>query len=86
MLYIPAEEICRMAEKYFNSVYTEEDSIEIVFDSPKEAMRHLRETGVGGAFGRFGTIRDMFRSITDPDGRVTLLFRALYIVAKKSKH
>ena len=86
MLYIPAEEICRMAEKYFNSVYTEEDSIEIVFDSPKEAMRHLRETGVGGAFGRFGTIRDMFKSITDPDGRVTLLFRALYIVAKKSKH
>lgn len=85
MLYLPAEEIRQLASQFFGDVHTEEETITLTFATPKEALLHLRQTGVGGAFGRFGSLRQLIESLERQGRPVKLRFQALYLVAGSPK-
>jgi malonyl-CoA O-methyltransferase len=70
-------------------VYAEEETIEQHFATPKDVLRHLKETGVTGIRSRHWTPRqlmefcnrytEMFGSGHD----VALTYHPIYIIAKK---
>lgn len=85
MLYLPEDELKGYALRSFENVATEEETITLEFDSAKAALHHLRRTGVGGAFGRFGSLRQLISSLEKQGRPVKLRFNALYLVASSPK-
>ena len=77
MLYLSKTEILNALNSNFGEVESITDSVELTFDSAKDALRHLRQTGVGGAFGRFGSLRQLVSSLEADHDRITLRFNIL---------
>lgn len=64
------------------------DTVTLKFDSPAEALRHLRLTGVNAVesdgSARAAALRFMRHCPADNDGKVTLTYRPAWLVAKKT--
>ncbi len=81
MLYPTTGELEQMIKEFFGEVYLEELKVELKFNNVKDALMHLKATGVGGAFGRFGEIRDIINALSAEKEKPTLHFNALLIKA-----
>jgi malonyl-ACP O-methyltransferase BioC len=87
--YPSADELKQMLSRHYTIVYAEEETIEQHFATPKDVLRHLKETGVTGIRSRHWTPRqlmefcnrytEMFGSGHD----VALTYHPIYIIAKK---
>lgn len=85
MLYVSESELRRIASCYFETVNVSTEDIVIDFDSPRDAILHLKRTGVGGAFLQFGSARKLIEALT-PVGRMpALTYRACYLKASNPK-
>ena len=78
LLYRSREEIESMLQPLFHSLQLEEEIIPMDFPSPREALLHLKLTGVGG--GSKATVRNLLTSLPD---RPRLTYVCLYIRAYK---
>ena len=81
MLYHKKEDLMSFARNWFEKVEEEELNIELKFSDAKQALLHLRHTGVGGSFGRFGLLREVIEAMTSDKGEVKLDFHALCLKA-----
>lgn len=79
IIYHSSDEIYRMAAASFGNVSIEEEDIPVVFDSPRQALMHLKLTGVAGTAK--SNIRNLLTSLP---ARPSLTYRALYIRAIKN--
>lgn len=75
--YYSGEELTEIAKRYFREVEVKEYESVITFSSPREALLHLRATGVSG--GSHAPLADCLRALRD--GRLT--YRAAILTAKK---
>ncbi len=84
--YYSADEIRQMLAPVFSRVYIEEDVLSVRFDTSREALMHIKRTGVTAA-GRLGSQRQGagIASMLSPgaDGRYTLTYHPIYILAHK---
>lgn len=85
MLYKEAEEIASYANENFGHVEISQQMIDLAFENAKEALLHLRQTGVGGAFGRFGSLRQVVKVLDSGKKPTILQFKALYIYSSHPK-
>lgn len=77
LIYRTRDELSEMLGRHFSHVELSEERISIDFESPRQALMHLKLTGVGG-----GTSRSMTRHLLTalpPHPRFT--YRSLYILA-----
>lgn len=64
----------------------DEESISISFDSPNDALRHLKRTGVNSIRRTptpIGRTREILSRITDSKGKATLSFKTIYLTISK---
>jgi malonyl-CoA O-methyltransferase/biotin synthesis protein BioG len=89
--YPSLEELKGELENKYEVVHTEEEIIEKHFDTPKDVLRHLKETGVTGIKSRRWTPRQLmefcnkYTDMFGNDHEVTLTYHPIYIIAKKRK-
>lgn len=82
MLYHTAEEIRRMAEEFFTGVEVDTEEIRIDFPTAKEALLHLRHTGVTGTSTETLSLQQLMDAIpVDDNGRRFLTYRPIYVIA-----
>ena len=74
--YRSEDDIIQIIRKYFRNVSCEDDTIQIVFENPREVMTHLRQTGVGGASSSSLPLRQILERLPS-----SLTYRPLYIFA-----
>ncbi len=77
MLYLSKDEIERALRDNFHNVDCITDTVDLTFETAKDALRHLRQTGVGGAFGRFGSLRQLVTAIESEHEEINLRFNIL---------
>ena len=86
--YIPAESLRRMVSRHFADVEVAEDTVELEFSTPLDALRHLQLTGVTVSGGKRASVSELRRfAETFPmniRGRYTLTFRPIYIIGRKN--
>lgn len=78
------------AERGYEPVHSGEERISLTFDSPRDVLRHLKQTGVTGirreawTRGRLHDFTaDYTRLFATPGGQVTLTYHPIYIILKK---
>lgn len=84
--YIPAQELLEILKRHFSEAEVVEDTVELEFSSPLEALRHLQLTGVTamGHKSGIGELRRFAQNYpVNPRGRYSLTFRPIYLRAKK---
>ncbi|MBP3298506.1 MAG: DUF452 family protein [Muribaculaceae bacterium] len=84
--YLPAEKIEELLRRYFREVRVVEDTVELDFTTPLEALRHLRLTGVtaSGYKTGIGELRQFAaRYPQNSRKRYSLTFRPIYMSARK---
>lgn len=85
IVYRSARELKEMAEIYLDNVKVTEKDFTVTFPSPREALLHLKHTGVGGSASTGSGAAALMRKLPkDSDGRVTLTYRAVFITARKT--
>ena len=77
-----------MAEEFFGETEVWGEEIRILFDNPREALLHLRATGVSSTHqsepGSF-TMRQVCGLVPkDADGKYYLTYRPFYLIARKN--
>ena len=89
LMYYDIMEIKSLTEKYFHILHCSEDSIELLFDSPREALNHLKNTGTKGLKKetwnkrRLEEFESEYNSLFRKNNKVTLTFNPIYIIAKR---
>lgn len=85
MLYVPEERLKSMADMYFHEVEVYSEEINLSFNSPREAILHLKHTGVGGSAPALSSAAHLLQSLSpsNPDSSVTLTYLPAYIIASK---
>lgn len=84
MLYRTQEEIDAWLQEIFSCVETSAAEIRVTFNTPREALMHLRLTGVGGFSSQSLGLPELTAAIPrDSRGRYFLTYRPLYIIARK---
>lgn len=89
LVYPSLDELKQSLTADYEVVCAEEEIITKSFDSPKDVLRHLKETGVTGIRSRRWTPRQLMEfcnKYTDMFGtgrEVTLTYHPVYIVARK---
>ena len=85
--YFSADELKKMAAKWFKNVQISQEDVVLEFTTPFDALRHLQLTGVTASGSRqagVGEIRRFADNYPMNDrGRYTLTFKPIYIVAVK---
>lgn len=90
--YVTAEQLTRMLDRQgFLLLHAEEERRTMRFDNPMQVLRHLKHTGVNGiAAGRrirtCGDLRHFCEAYAErftQQGRVTLTYHPIYIIAQK---
>lgn len=77
--YIRREEIERVMKENFREYEIRDEEIAIDFGSAREALLHLRRTGVGGV-GKSGLpLQEICRRLSAPDGTARLTYRPVYV-------
>ncbi len=79
LIYRRIEELEKMIGKFFMFAKLEEEEMIIRFDSARETLRHLKETGVGGGLATGRSPRELL-AVTP----LSLTYRPLYIYAVKA--
>ena len=79
LIYRRIEELEKMIGKFFMFAKLEEEEMIIRFESPRETLRHLKETGVGGGLATGRSPRELL-AVTP----LSLTYRPLYIYAVKT--
>jgi len=88
--YLSFQELMVAVGKYFDIVECTQELSAIYFDEPVEVLRHIKQTGVNGAFrqcwtkgklARFTEGYKMFHSIKG----YSLTYHPMYVVARKKK-
>lgn len=84
--YLTSDKLKDILSRYFKDVIVVEDTVEVEFSSPLEALRHLQLTGVTASGSRQATVSELRRfADTYPmneRGRYTLTFRPIYLYAR----
>lgn len=89
LMYYDLMEIKSLTEKYFHILQCSEESIELLFDSPKDVLNHLKKTGTKGLKKetwnkkRLEEFESAYNSLFRKNNKVTLTFNPIYIVAKR---
>ncbi len=88
MNYPSADDVRGMAEEFFGETEVWGEEIRILFDNPREALLHLRATGVSSTHqsepGSF-TMRQVCGLVPkDADGKYYLTYRPFYLIARKN--
>lgn len=86
LLYRTRSEVAAMLAGIFPDSEVTEDEFRLEFVSPREALLHLKLTGVAGSgTASAAGIRHLMQALTpaDPGGPVTLTFHPLYLTATK---
>ena len=83
--YCSVGELTEMVMKYFPEAEVKTDEITLLFPTAREALIHLRRTGVGGSASNPATLRALLRALTpaEADTPVRLTFRPVWITAVK---
>lgn len=76
LLYRSETELRKMLSKHFNDIEMNTEDIRLDFSSPREALMHLKLTGVGG--GSKANVRNLLTSLPP---RPHLTYRTLYFSA-----
>lgn len=76
LLYRTGIEIAEMLEQNFSYFHTEEEDIKLEFDSPRGALLHLKNTGVGG-----GSKVNIHKLLTSLPKHPILTYKTFYIYA-----
>lgn len=84
LLYHSAGELREMCSRSFGEVSVSEEEIILKFDSPREALLHLKHTGVAGGTHSRSAI-SLLRALKRPDGTATLTYRPIYILARNPR-
>ncbi|MDE7160786.1 MAG: DUF452 family protein [Muribaculaceae bacterium] len=85
--YLKASGFEEMAARIFGPDNTEtlSEEVRLTFATPREALLHLKLTGVGGSASGTPAIRNLLRALTPENAGASpaLTFRPLYLVARK---
>lgn len=74
LIYRPVEELEKLMQPWFIFAKLEEEELHLQFDSPRETLRHLSHTGVGGGLSSGRSLGELLRSTP-----TSLTYRPLYI-------
>ena len=87
--YLPLDEVRRLVASHFDVRYAAEEVVSLPFADPPSVLRHLKLTGVTGTEKRMWTrgrlqafSEDYTRRFARPDGKVTLTYHPIYIIAQ----
>lgn len=83
--YYSVDSLKNILTKYFAELYVKEETVELQFDSPIEALRNLRLTGVTASGHSKDTVelKKLMQNFPKNDeGKCILTYRPIYIVAK----
>ena len=87
--YLPLDEVRRLVASHFDVRYAAEEVVSLPFADPPSVLRHLKLTGVTGTEKRMWTrgrlqafCEDYTRRFARPDGKVTLTYHPIYIIAQ----
>lgn len=87
--YLKASQLTALVTGIFGrgTIITRTEEIKLTFVSPREALMHLKLTGVGGSGGDQAKLGEMLRALTpaDPTQSTTLTFRPMYLIATKKR-
>lgn len=84
MLYATPDDIRRWASECFHDVEVTVDEITVAFPTARDALLHLRLTGVGGfSSHRFPLSKLLAAVPQNGEGLYTLTYRPLYLIARK---
>ncbi|MGL5957619.1 MAG: malonyl-ACP O-methyltransferase BioC [Phocaeicola sp.] len=88
--YFTIEELCEKLLTDYEIVYAEEEHSTLYFSTPKEVLKHLKQTGVTGIEKRIWTRNKLEAFITaykklfsHKEEKVSLTYHPIYIIAKK---
>lgn len=82
MLYLPLKKLEAALRRNFNNIDIETYDIPLVFNTPREALLHLKATGVGGSSAVSSSGASLLRALTPPAGQhVTLTYRPAWFTA-----
>lgn len=88
--YRSKEELEQALEGKFELIYSEEEKIELSFDSPMQVLYHLKRTGVTAVKGEMWTkgrltsfCRTYNENFSDDNSTVSLTYHPIYIIVKK---
>lgn len=76
LIYRSTEELEKMINRYFMFSKLEEEELVVDFPSPRQTLRHLKETGVGGGLSTGRSLKEILE-----DTPLFLTYRPLYIYA-----
>ena len=82
LLYHTEEQIRKMAEECFAEVETATEVIRLTFPTAREALMHLKHTGVGGSSRSQEGLQRLLSAIT-ASGTPQLTYRPLYLLCRK---
>ncbi len=85
ILYHAPEELLRMARRHFPDAEVAPEEVRLLFPTPREALLHLRRTGVGGGATSPSGLRALLRALTpaDPSAPTPLTFKAAILTATR---
>lgn len=88
--YPTLHDLTTMLSDGYDIVHIEEELRQLHFPSPAHVLRHLKQTGVTVSTGRIWTrsnllafTQDYQTRYADADGRVTLTYHPVYVIARK---
>ncbi|MDE5796354.1 MAG: DUF452 family protein [Muribaculaceae bacterium] len=82
MLYLPLRKLEAALHRNFTDVNIETYDIPLIFDNSREALLHLKATGVGGSSAVSSSGASLLRALTPPAGQpVTLTYRPAWFTA-----
>ncbi|MDE5876561.1 MAG: DUF452 family protein [Muribaculaceae bacterium] len=83
MLYLTFAKLEAALQRNFTDVTIETQDIPLLFASPREALLHLKATGVGGSAAVSSSGASLLRALTPPAGQpVTLTYRPAWFTAR----
>jgi malonyl-ACP O-methyltransferase BioC len=88
--YLTLDACCNALDPYGTILYTDEDHVPMVFDSPMGVLGHMRDTGVNAVRRRFWTRRDQrefvqrYREQFPHKSGVRLTYNPIYVVFRKA--
>ncbi|MDR0976367.1 MAG: malonyl-ACP O-methyltransferase BioC [Prevotellaceae bacterium] len=88
--YLPIDALATLLTPRYHLLHQSEEIVTLTFATPLDVLKHLRETGVTGTEKRVwtrGKLQTFCHEYTErfatPDGRVTLTYHPVYIIARK---
>lgn len=81
--YLDRGDVERVVSANFSSYKIETSEMNLRFDSAREALMHLKHTGVSGVGKGDYSLRQLSGALTESDGSASLTYLPVYIVARK---